>query len=64
VIESGNFAGGTSALTAIEVKSGKLKNVGGSLEFMRRYPNALGLTIGSGYCSIENFLEGKIALFK
>jgi predicted AAA+ superfamily ATPase len=64
VIESGKPAGGTNALTAIEVKNGKLKNVGGSIEFMRRYPNALGLTIGSSDCGIEDFLEGKIALFK
>jgi predicted AAA+ superfamily ATPase len=63
VIESGKFAG-TNALTAIEVKSGRIKNTGGSMEFLRRYPNALSLTIGSGNCGIEDFLGGKIALFK
>ena len=59
VIEKGN-----SALTAIEVKSGRLKHSGGSLEFARRFPNALGLTVGSEDCSLEEFLEGRVPLFK
>jgi predicted AAA+ superfamily ATPase len=56
--------GGTSALTAIEVKSGRVKHTGGSIEFLRRYPDALSLTIGSGDCGLGEFLEGKIPLFK
>ena len=53
---------GTSALTAIEVKSGRVKHTGGGLEFMRRYPEALFITVGPG--ELEDFLEGKISLFK
>ncbi|MDR1858134.1 MAG: ATP-binding protein [Treponema sp.] len=55
---------GSSALTAIEVKSGRVKHTGGSVEFMRRYPNALSLVVGSGHCGLEDFLGGKIPLFK
>ena len=58
VIESGN-----SAHTAIEVKSGRVKHTGGIIEFLRRYPHALGLTIGVD-CSLEEFLLGKVGLFK
>ena len=68
VIESGKFgdcglADGTG-LTAIEVKSGRIKHVGGTMEFIRRYPNALGLTVGAGGCRLEDFLEGEVPLFK
>ncbi|MDR0290857.1 MAG: ATP-binding protein [Treponema sp.] len=52
------------ALTAIEVKSGRVKHIGGSMEFMRRYPDALGITVGDGDCRLEDFLSGKIPLFK
>ena len=52
------------ALTAIEVKSGKIKSTDGSLEFIKRFPHALSLTVGSENCGLENFLEGKIPLFK
>jgi predicted AAA+ superfamily ATPase len=62
VIESGKVTEG--ALTAIEVKSGRVKHTGGSMEFIRRYPNALSLTIGDSNCGLEDFLEGKIPLFK
>jgi predicted AAA+ superfamily ATPase len=64
VIESGNSTGKSSAFTAIEVKSGRVKHTGGSMDFLKRYPNAFSLTIGDEYCSLENFLEGKVALFK
>ena len=57
VIEKGN-----TSLTAIEVKSGGIKHVGGSMEFKKRFPDALGLIIGND--SIEDFLDGKIPLFK
>ena len=50
-------------LTAIEVKSGRIKNVGGSLEFKRLYPEALSLIVGSANLSLEDFLLGKKALF-
>ena len=55
---------GTSALSAIEVKSGKLKNLGGGLEFIKRFPGALSLTVGDENCGLEDFLEGKVPLFK
>jgi len=55
---------GTAALTAIEVKSGIIKNIGGSMEFRKLYPHALCLTVGSRECSVEQFLQGKITLFK
>jgi len=58
VIESGN------SLTSIEVKSGRVKNTGGSLEFKKRYPDAFSIVIGSENCKLEDFLEGKILLFK
>jgi predicted AAA+ superfamily ATPase len=57
VIEKGN------RLTAIEVKSGRVKNVGGSLVFRRLYPHALSLVIGSANLSLEDFLLGKKPLF-
>jgi len=52
-----------SQLTAIEVKSGRVKNVGGSLEFKRIYPEALSLIVGSTNLSLEDFLLGKQPLF-
>jgi len=69
VIESGktvdgSLAPGSGALTAVEVKSGRVKHTGGGMEFIRRYPNALSLTVGGGDCSLEDFLEGKVPLFK
>ena len=52
-----------SRLTAIEVKSGKVKKVGGSLEFKKLYPEALSLIVGSTNLSLEDFLLGKKELF-
>ena len=52
-----------SQLTAIEVKSGRMKNVGGSLVFKKLYPEALSLVIGSANNSLEDFLLGKKPLF-
>ena len=50
-------------LTAIEVKSGRVKNVGGSLVFKQLYPEALSLIVGSANLSLENFLLGKKPMF-
>jgi len=50
-------------LTAIEVKSGRLKNAGGSLVFKKKYSEALSLTIGTANLSLEDFLLGKKPLF-
>jgi predicted AAA+ superfamily ATPase len=52
-----------SQLTAIEVKSGRVKHVGGSLEFKKLYPEALSLIVGSTNLSLEDFLLGKQPLF-
>jgi predicted AAA+ superfamily ATPase len=52
-----------SRLTAIEVKSGRVKNVGGSLVFKQHYPEALSLIIGSANLALEDFLLGKKLLF-
>ena len=52
-----------SKLTAIEVKSGRIRNTGGSLDFKRLYPDALCLTVGSINLSLNDFLEGKQQLF-
>ena len=54
----------SGALTAIEVKSGKLKHLGGSMEFIKRYPHALSLIVGSENRGLGDFLDGKIPLFK
>jgi hypothetical protein len=50
-------------LTAIEVKSGRVKNVGGSLIFKQQYPEALSLVIGSANLGLEDFLLGNRQLF-
>jgi hypothetical protein len=50
-------------LTAVEVKSGKVKNSGGSLIFKKLYPEARSLIVGSVLHSLEDFLSGKIPLF-
>jgi len=52
-----------SQLTAIEVKSGRIKNTGGSLVFKKRYPEALSLIVGSSNLPLEDFLLGKKPLF-
>ena len=57
IIKKGN------QLTAIEVKSGRVKNIGGSLIFKQRYPEALSLIIGSANLGLEDFLLGKKPLF-
>jgi len=51
-------------LTAIEVKSGRVKNAGGSLVFKKKYPEALSLIVGNANLSLEDFLLGKNTLFK
>ncbi|MDR2429115.1 MAG: AAA family ATPase [Candidatus Margulisbacteria bacterium] len=51
-------------ITALEIKSGRVKKSGGSLEFQKKYPQALSLIIGSVNFSLEDFLSGKIQLFK
>jgi len=57
LIQKGNL------LTAIEVKSGKIKNIGGSLEFKKRYPKAFSLIVGGSNFGLEDFLSDKVPLF-
>jgi predicted AAA+ superfamily ATPase len=52
-----------ACLTAVEVKSGRVKNIGGSLVFKKMYPEALSLIVGSTDTGLEDFLLGKIPLF-
>ena len=52
-----------SHVTAIEVKSGRVKSVGGSLVFKQLYPEVFSLIIGSINCSLEDFLLGKKPIF-
>jgi len=53
-----------SQLTAIEVKSGRLKGVGGSLVFKQLYPEAFFLIIGGANCGLEDFLLGGKPIFR
>jgi len=41
-----------SRLTAIEIMSGRVKNIGGSLFFKQLYPEALSIIIGSANYSL------------
>ncbi|MDR2770535.1 MAG: ATP-binding protein [Clostridiales Family XIII bacterium] len=50
-------------LTVVEVKSGRVKNVGGSLVFKKSYPEAFSLIVGSADVALEDFLLGKRPLF-
>jgi len=52
------------SITAIEVKSGRMRGEGGYLAFMKQYPKALCYVVGSNNCSVEDFLLGNIELFK
>ncbi|MDR0389292.1 MAG: ATP-binding protein [Spirochaetaceae bacterium] len=52
-----------SKISALEVKSGRVRKTGGSLEFKKKYPQALGFVIGSQEFPLEDFLLGKIGLF-
>lgn len=50
-------------ITAIEVKSGRVKHIGGYLDFKKKFPQALGIVIGNPNCSLEEFLSGDLELF-
>jgi predicted AAA+ superfamily ATPase len=64
VIENSKSKSSHNAVTAIEVKSGKVKHTGGSMEFIKRFPGAFSLTVGGENTGLEDFLLGKIPLFK
>ena len=52
-----------SLLTALEVKSDRVKGVGGSLVFKQLYPEALSIIIGSANYALEDFLLGEKPIF-
>lgn len=47
-------------VTAIEVESGRPKPTGGMTEFLRRYPRARTLVIGTPGCPLEDFLLSSV----
>lgn len=51
------------ARTAIEVKSGKIKRLGGLEAFTTRFPDTHTLVVGSSEAPLEDFLLGRIPLF-
>lgn len=51
------------ARTAIEVKSGKIKGIGGLDAFTKLYPDTRTLVVGSSEAPLEAFLLGEIPLF-
>ncbi|MCL2784954.1 MAG: ATP-binding protein [Propionibacteriaceae bacterium] len=53
-----------ASITALEVKSGRHKGFGGSQVFMDRHPEALSYVVGTPTCSLEDFLSGRVTLFK
>lgn len=57
VLQKGN------QVTAIEVKSGRPKNLAGMKAFLTAYPKALRIVVGSAETSLEDFLLGQIPLF-
>lgn len=52
------------AVTAIEVKSGRVKPTRGMAEFIVRNPDAYALVVGSPDCTLEDFLGGNVELFR
>ncbi len=52
------------AVTAIEVKSGRVKPTGGMSRFMVENPHARMLVVGAPDCGIEAFLNGDVELFR
>jgi len=51
-------------VTAIKVKSGRLKRLGDSMAFLKEFPEAMSLVVGSQSITLEDFLSEKIPLFK
>jgi predicted AAA+ superfamily ATPase len=49
--------------TAIEVKSGRIKNIGSSLTFKKSYGKARSLIVGSAETPLEAFLQGRVPIF-
>ena len=51
------------AVTAIEVKSGRIKSLRGLTAFVNEHPSAKTIVVGSAECPLEAFLEGAVPLF-
>lgn len=51
------------AITALEVKSGRVKSLKGLSAFVSRNPQAKTLIVGSHACPLETFLTGDVKLF-
>ena len=51
------------SVTAIEVKSGRVKSLKGLTAFVNHVPHAKTLIVGSSSCPLEKFLHGDVALF-
>lgn len=51
------------AITALEVKSGRVKSLKGISAFVSRNPQAKTLIVGSHACPLETFLTGGVKLF-
>ena len=51
------------SVTAIEVKSGRVKSLKGLTAFVNHVAHAKTLIVGSSSCPLEKFLHGDVALF-
>lgn len=52
-------------IVAIEVKSGRMKPLGGMTAFLKQYPQALRVVVGGsgpGSCTLEDFLTDNVML--
>ena len=52
------------ALTAIEVKSGRVKDTRGLAAFCERFPHAQPLVVGDANTPVASFLAGDVPLFR
>lgn len=55
---------GGDQLIALEVKSGRIKDTRGLYTFCERYPEATPLIVGDENTEVEDFLSGKVTLFR
>lgn len=51
------------SITAIEVKSGRVKSLKGLTAFVNRFPTSNVIVVGSDACPLEGFLCGEVPLF-
>ena len=50
-------------ITAIEVKSGRVKPTSGMTHFINTFKSSKQLVVGSAQCPLESFLQGEVELF-